>query len=485
MNRSAARAALHIAAIFALYLSLAMLIPAAVDLALGHDDWRVFAFSALFLGGLALAVALATQGRPPQATTRFGFLLVNLLWLTMAIAGAVPFLASSVDMNLADAFFESVSGVTATGSTVISGLDELPPGLLLWRSLLNFIGGLGVIALGLFLLPFLNIGGVSYFKIESSDIEDRPFERFQTFALALVGIYGSLGVLCAICYAAAGMDGFHAINHAMTTVATAGFSTHDASFAHYSDNPAILWIATVFMFVGALPFSIMILFALRGRLDALRDPQIRVFAGYAIVFSVAVAIYLRVKLGIPFYDAITHSTFNFVSVITTTGYASDDYGAWGSFAVACAFVATFLGGCSGSTTGGIKAYRFLILFELLANGLRRLVYPNSIQPVRYGDRTVDPDMQRAVVLFIAAFFVIWAIGTVLLGATGLDLVTATTGALTALTNVGPGLGNIIGPVGNFSTLPDAAKWICSGLMLIGRLEILAVFVVFTPTFWGR
>jgi trk system potassium uptake protein TrkH len=485
MNRSAARAAIHISAIFALYLSLAMLIPAAVDLALGHEDWKVFAFSALFLGGLAMAVALATQGRAPQATTRFGFLLVNMLWLTMAIAGAVPFLASSVDMNLADAIFESVSGITATGSTVISGLDGLPPGLLLWRSLLNFIGGLGVIALGLFLLPFLTIGGVSFFRIESSDIEDRPFERFRTFALALIGIYGSLGVLCAICYAAAGMDGFHAINHAMTTVATAGFSTHDASFAVYSDRPAILWIGTVFMFVAALPFSIMILFALRGHLDALRDPQIRVFAAYAIVFSVAVAIYLRVKLDIPFFDALTHSTFNFVSVITTTGYASDDYGAWGSFAVACAFVATFLGGCSGSTTGGIKAYRFLILFELLANGLRRLVYPNSIQPVRYGDRTVDGDMQRAVVLFIASFFVIWAIATILLGATGLDLVTATTGALTALTNVGPGLGTIIGPVGNFSTLPDTAKWICAALMLIGRLEILAVFVIFTPTFWRR
>lgn len=485
MNRSAARAAIHICAIFALYLSLAMLIPAAVDLAVGNEDWQVFAFSALFLSGLALAVALATQGRAPAPTTRFGFLLVNMLWITMAVAGAVPFLASSIDMNLADAFFESVSGITATGSTVIVGLDDMPPGLLLWRSLLNFLGGLGVVALGLFLLPFLNIGGVSYFKIESSDIEDRPFERFRTFATALIGIYGSLGVLCAICYALAGMDGFDAINHAMTTVSTAGFSTHDASFGVYADRPAILWIASVFMFIGALPFSIMILFALRGRLDAVRDPQIRVFAGYTIVFAVAVAIYLRVKLDVPFFEALTHATFNFVSIITTTGFASDDYGSWGAFAVACAFVATLLGGCSGSTSGGIKAYRFLILFELLANGMRALVYPNVVQPVRYGDRIIDPDMQRAVILFIAAFFVIWAIGTILLGATGLDLISATSGAFASLTNVGPGLGNVIGPAGNYSLFPDAAKWICAALMLIGRLEILAVFVIFTPTFWGR
>ena len=485
MNRSAIRAAIHIASVFALYLALTMLIPAIVDLATGNDDWQVFAFSALFLGGLALAVALATQGRPPPATTRFGFLLVNLLWLTLAVAGAVPFMASSLELSVADAFFESVSGITTTGSTVISGLDTLPRGLLVWRSLLNFMGGLGVIALGLFLLPFLNIGGVCYFKIESSDIEDRPFERFQTFATALIAIYSGLVVLCAICYAAAGMNGFDAVNHAMATLATGGFSTYDSSFATYADRPAILWVAIFFMFLGALPFSIMMLFAVRGRLDALRDPQIRIFAGYCIVFAVAVAIYLRVRLDIPFFTALTHSAFNFVSIITTTGFASDDYGAWGPFAVACVFVAMFLGGCSGSTTGSVKAYRYLILFELIANGLRRLIYPSVVQPVRYGDRSVDEDMQRAVVLFVASFFVLWGIGTILLAATGLDLVTATTGALTALTNVGPGLGDIIGPVGNFATLPDSSKWICSVLMLLGRLEILAVFVVFTPTFWGR
>lgn len=483
MNRSAVRAAIHIAAVFAIYLSAAMLIPAVVDLYYGNRDWQVFAFSALLLGGLALAVTLATQGRPPQVTTRFGFLLVNLLWLTLAFAGAVPFVMSSLDMSLTDAFFESVSGITTTGSTVMNGLDRAPPGILIWRSLLSFMGGLGVIALGLFLLPFLNIGGVSYFKIESSDIQDRPFERFQTFTISLIGIYSALVFACAVSYTAAGMEGFHALNHAMTTVATGGFSTHDTSFLRYADMPAVLWTGTVFMFIGSLPFSIMILFAVRGRLDALQDPQIRVFAGYTVVFALALAIYLRVRLDMEFFDALTHSAFNIVSIISTAGFASDDYGLWGPFAVTCIFVATFLGGCSGSTTGGIKAYRFLILFELMANGLRRLIYPHTVLPVRYGDRPVDDDMQRAVVLFIASFFVLWGITTVLLGATGLDFVTAVTGALTSLTNVGPGLGDVIGPVGNFSSLPDSAKWICAAAMLLGRLEILAVLVIFTPTFW--
>lgn len=485
VNRIAVRAAIHVAAVFAIYLSVAMLIPAAVDLFYGNDDWRSFAFTAMFMGALALAIALATQGHKPPANTRFGFLLVNFLWLTLAIAGAVPFMTSSLQLSVTDAFFESVSGITTTGSTVISGLDDAPPGVLIWRSLLNFMGGLGVIALGLFLLPFLNIGGVSYFKIESSDIEERPFERFQTFAVSLIGIYTALVTVCAFAYAAAGMEAFDAVNHAMSTLATGGMATSDTSFIRYADEPAILWVGTVFMFVGSLPFSIMILFAVRGRLDALRDPQIRVFAGYCIVFAVSVAVYLSLRTGMPFLTALTHTAFNFMSVISTTGFASDDYTLWGPFAVACIFVATFMGGCSGSTTGGIKAYRFLILFELLANGLRRLIYPNSVTPVRYGDRIVDADMQRAVVLFIASFFVLWAIGTILMAATGLDLVTSMTGVLTALTNVGPGLGPIIGPVGNFSSLPDAAKWISSAAMLLGRLEILAVLVVFTPTFWGR
>ena len=485
MNRSSIRAAIHVAAVFAMYLAAAMLVPAAVDLYYGHEDWQAFAFSALFLGGLAMGVALATRGRPPQASTRFGFLLVNLLWVTLAIAGAVPFMASSIGMSPTDAIFESVSGITTTGSTVINGLDQAPPGVLLWRSLLCFMGGLGVIALGLFLLPFLNIGGISYFKIESSDIEDRPFARLHTFTTSLIGIYGSLVLLCALCYAAAGMEPFNAVNHAMSTVATGGFSTHDTSFMRYADDPAILWVGIVFMSIGSLPFSIMMLLAVRGRIDALRDPQIRVFLGYSVVFSLAVAIYLRVRLDMPFFDALTHSTFNFMSIISTAGFASNDYTQWGPFAVACIFVATFLGGCSGSTTGGIKAYRFLILFELLANGLRRLIYPNTVLPVRYGDRSVPDDMQRAVALFISSFLVLWAITTILLGAAGLDFITATTGALTSLTNVGPGLGNTIGPLGNFSSLPDPAKWVCSFAMLLGRLEILAVLVIFTPTFWGR
>ncbi len=300
---------------------------------------------------------------------------------------------------------------------------------------------------------------------------------------SLVTLFTLLVCACAAAYALAGMELFDAANHAMATLATGGFSTHDTSFARYATNPAILWIAVTFMMLGSLPFSILLLFAFRGRREALRDPQINVFLGYCVAFVVVMSVYVRIHDGAPYFEALTQSAFNLVSIITTTGFASTDYTLWGPFAVTAFFIATFLGGCSGSTTGGIKAYRFLILFEMLSSGLRKLLYPHVVSPIRYGERTVDPDMQRAVVLFIASFFVVWGVVTLLLAATGLELVTALSGALTVLTNVGPGLGSIIGPAGNFSTLPDPAKWICSVAMLLGRLEVLAVLVVFTPVFW--
>ncbi|MEX0956316.1 MAG: TrkH family potassium uptake protein [Rhizobiaceae bacterium] len=485
MQYLAVRAAIHVAAVLSIYLSAAMLIPAAVDLYYGNPDWQVFAFSALFTGGLGLAVMLATQGRAPTISARFGFLVVNLLWLTACAVGAVPLLASSVELSFTDAVFEAVSGMTTTGATVITGLDDLPPGLLIWRSLLQWFGGLGVIALGMFILPLLNVGGVSYFQIESSSMDDRPFARFSTYTTSLVAVYATLTVACAICYAAAGMTGFDAINHALTSISTAGFSTHDASMGHYDQNLAVLWVGTVSMFIGALPFAILILFISRGRLDALTDPQIKVFVGYLVTFILAVTIYRRLTTDETFFDALTHSAFNFTSIITTTGYASGDYMTWGPFVAAAAFIATFLGGCSGSTTGGIKAYRFLIVFELLANGLRRLVYPNTVLTVRYGDRVVEDEVQRAVVLFVASFLVIWGIGTLILAATGLDIITSLSGMAATLTNVGPGIGDIIGPAGTYAPVPDFAKWVLALAMLLGRLEILAVLVILSPVFWER
>jgi hypothetical protein len=260
------RAAMHVSAVFATWLAVLMLVPALADLYYGNPDWIVFAISSAVIAALAIIVAAATRGIRPAYSTRFAFLQVNLLWLTFAVAGAVPFVESSLQMTLADAFFESMSGITTTGSTVISGLDHLPPGLLLWRSILQWVGGLGVIVLGMFILPYLKIGGSSVFKLESSDRYDRPFSRLTTFARSIVAIYVTSTLVCALLYAMTGMTGFDAVNHAMTTVSTGGYSTHDASFAYF-DNLATQWVAIVFMLIGATPFTALVVLMLKGRLD--------------------------------------------------------------------------------------------------------------------------------------------------------------------------------------------------------------------------
>ena len=459
-----------------------MLAPAGVDYYFGNPDWQVFAVSSFSVGAICLASAVANRGINAPFSRRLGFLVVNLLWITLSITGAIPFYLASLGLDMADALFESVSAVTTTGATVISGLDTAPPGLLLWRSLLQWIGGIGIVALGLLVLPYLKVGGFTVFKMESSDTSEKPFARFAVFVRAFFAIYIGLTVSCAILYRVLGMSDFDALNHAMTTMATGGFSTHDASFGAFG-SPALIWTATTFMAIAGLPFSVLILFAVRGRLDALRDPQILAYAGILAVLSITIALSLRLSHGETFGLALTHATFNVVSIVTTTGFASSDYTHWGPLTVAILFAATFLGGCSGSTSGGIKAYRLVIIAGSIRSGLMRLIYPNSVRPVRYGSVAVEADMQRTVFLFVCAYFGIWVLGSIALAATGLDIETAISGSITALANVGPGIGPVIGPAGNFSSLGDPAKMILAFLMLLGRLEILVVLVLMLPAFW--
>tara|TARA_R110002020_G_scaffold34066_8_gene103459 strand:+ start:12847 stop:14259 length:1413 start_codon:yes stop_codon:yes gene_type:complete len=465
-----------------LYLSAAMLVPAMVDFYSGNPDWQVFAVASFAVGAICLASSAANRGANAPFSRRLGFLVVNLLWITLSVTGAIPFYLASLGLDMADALFESVSAVTTTGATVISGLDAAPPGLLLWRSILQWFGGIGIVAMGLLVLPFLKVGGFTVFKIESSDTSEKPFARFAVFVRAFFAIYIGLTVICAILYRVLGMSDFDAVNHAMTTLATGGFSTHDASFGAFQ-SPALIWTGTIFMAIAGLPFSVLILFAVRGRLDALRDPQIFAYGGLLLILSIIIALSLRLSQDESFGMALTHSAFNVVSIVTTTGFASTDYTLWGPLAVTILFMATFLGGCSGSTSGGIKAYRLVIIASSIRSGLMRLIYPNSVRPVRYGSVAVEPDMQRTVFLFVCAYVGIWALGSIALAATGLDVETAISGSITALANVGPGIGSVIGPAGNFAPLGDPAKLILIFLMLLGRLEILAVLVLLMPAFW--
>lgn len=468
---------------FGLFLSVFMLIPMMADLLVGNNDWQAFLAAAVLVGTAAVLLMAATRRAMPPFSLRFGFLLVNGVWATGSLVAAVPLMLSTQGLSFTDAMFESVSGMTSTGSTILSGLDSMPPGILLWRSLTQWFGGLGIIAMGLLLLPFLRVGGMHIYRMESSLQTDNPFSRFAEFAGALVSLYVGLTLACVLGYVATGMTLFDAVNHAMTTISTGGYSTHDASMGNYGNGT--LLVSTLFMIAGALPFIALLKAAVTGNFRDALELQIPVLLSILAILSFIVALSaIAFTHGAPF-DMFVAAAFNITSVVTTTGFASQDYTLWGPLAVSIFLLATFLGGAAGSTAGGIKTYRLIILFQSFRSALKELVYPNGIFTVRYGSMEVSDYVIRSVALFVAAFMGLLLFATIALGATGLDIVTAFTGALTALTNVGPGLGDIIGPAGNFSSLSDVAKWILILAMLLGRLEILTVLVLVSPTFWGR
>ncbi|MCO5734005.1 TrkH family potassium uptake protein [Rhizobium sp. SSA_523] len=484
MNANLFRSSIYVAGLCGLYLAAAMFVPALADLYYGNRDWTIFVISGVLVGGLSLAAAMATRGTPPVFNKRFGFFIVNLLWAVFSIIGAFPFYVSPIGLSFAQSLFESISAITTTGSTVITGLDNMPPGILLWRSLLHWLGGIGIVALGLFVLPFLRVGGMSFFKLESSDTNDKPFAKLASFTRAFMAVYVGITIACTVAFDLAGMSHFDALNHAMATVATGGFSTHDASFGYFNSLP-LMWIATIFMTLCSLPFSILILFAVRRRLDSLRDPQVAFFLGYLTVFSLMAGLYNHLRNGVEIPVAMAHAFFNISSLLSTTGYASEDYTLWGPFAITLAFIVTFIGGCSGSTAGGIKAYRFVVIFNVIRAGIKKLIYPNAIYPVRYGNATVDPEVLRGIFMFVSLYILLWAFGSLCMSLLGYDFLTSISASITCLSNVGPGLGSIIGPVGNFSTLSEPALYLLSLLMLLGRLEVLTVLVLMSPLFWRR
>ncbi|WP_235987992.1 TrkH family potassium uptake protein [Roseibium aggregatum] len=464
-------------------LATAMLVPAIVDVAARNADWRAFVFSALFTGLVGMLLSIAVGGSLKEGLNiRQTFLLTALAWATLPALGALPFMWLGI--GYADAVFEAVSGVTTTGSTVLSGLDGLPPGLLVWRSLLQWIGGIGIIVMAIVLLPFLRIGGMQLFQTEASDRSEKIVSRSIELIRLLGLAYVLLTALCIIAYLATGFELFDAFNHALTTISTGGFSTHDASFGYYT-NPVSGWVSIFFMVVGALPF-VLIVQALRGQpLLLWRDPQVRALVGFLGVVSLVMTVYLGITMRFPFDEALLRATFNVVSIVTGTGYALGDYTEWGGPVVGIVLLLSFVGGCTGSTTGGIKMFRFLVFFGTVRAHFRRMVRPNRVMSEEYGRIRLTTELSFSVLAFLVVYM--GAVGAVTLGLSvfGLDLITALSAAATSIGNVGPGLGSVIGPSGNFAPLPDDAKWLLCAAMLFGRLELFTVLVLFDPDFWSR
>ncbi len=457
-------------------------LPAVADLAAGNPEWHAFFTTTIAAACVGATLVLATQSERghEKFNVRQAFLVTTLGWVTVCLLASLPFLFTG--SSFTDSVFETMSAITTTGSTVLTNLETLPPGILLWRAMLQWVGGVGIIAIAILILPLLRVGGMQLFKIESSDTSE---EKLYTAALTIGNvfvIYSLLTLACAALYFVCGMNEFDALTHAMTTISTGGYSTHDASFAYF-DSQSLQWVATVFMISGAVPFMLYIK-AVRGNFDALvTDQQVRGFIIFLATSSVLMAIWLINQRDISFFEALTLTSFNITSIVTTTGFASDDYTAWGPGAVGVFLVLMFVGGCSGSTAGAIKIYRLQIVIEIVRAHIKRLFSPNRILTLRHNGRPLPKDVPFSVLAFLTVFIATIAAFTVLLSLMGLDIVTAYSASVTAITNVGPGIGSVVGPSGNFATLPDGAKWVLTLAMLAGRLEVLALLVTLDPDFW--
>ena len=463
-------------------LGCAMLVPAIFDLALNDPDWVVFAASAGFTLFVGISLAMVTWGRTEYLSVKQAFVLTNVSWIALAAFAAMPISLADIDLNYTDAFFEAMSGLTTTGSTVIIGLDEAPPGLLLWRGLLQWLGGIGIIVMAIAVLPMLQVGGMQLFRMESSDTSEKILPRATQIAGSITIIYITLTAACALSYLAAGMGPFDALVHAMTTIATGGFSNHDDSIAWFN-SAAVDIVGAGYMLLGSIPF-VLYLQAVRGDAQPLlQDSQVRFFLGLVAVL-VLLAWSYEVSVGAERTGrALQLATFNVISIVTGTGYATTDYGQWGPFATAFFFCIMFVGGCAGSTSCGIKIFRFQVVLQMLKVYLHRILYPHGVFVPRYNGRPLADNVTAAVLSFFFLFFICFIAVALVLNMMGLDNVTAMSAAASAISNVGPGLGDVIGPTGNYALLPDAAKWVLAFAMLIGRLEIFTVLVMFSPVFW--
>ena len=468
--------------LFLITLAVSMVIPMLTLLLYQRqDDLDAFLWSSLitFVAGLLLVA----PGKPKNAhmRPRDMYLLTTLSWVVVCTFAALPMVIIQ-HISYTDSFFETMSGITTTGSTVLVGLDHASPGLLIWRSMLHWLGGIGFIGMAVAILPLLRVGGMRLFQSESSDWGEKVMPRSHMAAQYILGIYSLFTLLGFLAFWAAGMTPFEAINHSMAAVSTGGFSTSDSSLANWT-QPAVHWVAVLFMIIGSLPFTLYVA-TMRGRRKALlKDHQVRGFLGFLLVTWLVFGTWMWAHSEHAWLDAFRIVAVNVTSVVTTTGFALGDYTTWGSFAVLLFFYLTFVGGCSGSTAGGLKIFRFQVAYVLLKANLQQLIHPRAVIKQQYNGHNLDEDIVRSLITF--SFFFTITIGVIALGLTltGLDWVTSLTAAATAVCNVGPGLGPIIGPAGNFSTLPDSAKWLLTIGMLLGRLEILTVLVPFTRTFW--
>ena len=459
-----------------------MLIPFFIQFIYGEEN-NTFLSSALVTTFMGILLVLTNLEENRKLNLQQTFLLTTLSWLSIAIFGCIPFLLSDLNLSFVDSFFESMSGITTTGSTIITYLDNAPKSILIWRAILQWLGGIGIIVMAITILPLLNVGGMQLFRMESSDSTEKILPRTREITLIISLIYLVLTFACGIAYWLIGMNIFDSIAHSMTTIATGGFSTYSSSIGYFQ-NPKVEIVSIIFIISGSIPFITYLKFVKNDKKIFLKDSQIKGLVYILIISILLMFLYLMISnKEHSFLENLRISTFNVVSILSGTGYVTSDFSTWGKFPLIFFLFLMFIGGCAGSTTCGIKIFRFQILGSFIINQVKKLVYPHGVFSIKYNNEKISNKFIYSIITFIFLYFFIFFILATLLSINGLDFVTALSGSASAISNVGPGLGDVIGPDGNYSNLPDFSKLSLSFGMLLGRLELFAVLVLFFPSFW--
>ena len=465
--------------ILQIILGIFMLIPIIVQFLYNEIDSSFFGASiiTIIFGTLFF---LSNLDHEKKLNLQQAFLLTALSWLSIAIFGSLPFVFSNLDFSFTNAFFESMSGITTTGSTIISNLEDMPKSILLWRAILQWLGGIGIIVMAITLMPIMNVGGMQLFKVSNNDSSEKILPKSKEIALRLIYIYSILTAMCGITYYFFGMNSFDSLTHSMTTIATGGFSNYNESIGYF-DNISIEIVSMIFIILGSLPFIAYIKFLNGNKSIFISDVQIKTFLKIIFFSVIILSIYLTFNDQLEFNFRLIF--FNIISILTGTGYVNAQFDNWGGFSLVLFLILMFIGGCAGSTTCGVKIFRIQILFIFISNQLKKIIYPKGIFVIKYDQNPIDNKFIASVISFIFMYLIIFFIMSALLSLTGLDFITSISGAATSISNVGPGLGSIIGPNGNFSTLPEISKWILTVGMILGRLELFAILVLFLPSFW--
>ena len=463
-------------------LGFSMLVPYIMQILYEENSHSFVAssFVTIFIGVLFI---LANLEKEFKLSLRQTFLFSTLAWLMVAVFGSLPFILSPKEFTFSEAFFESMSGITTTGATIINDLDKSPKSILLWRAIMQWLGGIGIVVMAITILPLLKVGGMQLFKMEGPDSTEKILPRTIEVAAIIISTYLILTFLCGFFYWFFGMSIFDSVSHAMTTIATGGFSTHNDSIGFFK-NPNIEIIASIFIVLGSIPFISYLKFVQGNQTVFFKDVQIKGLIKLLFISVIIMFLYLMfIDYESGIYDKIRISSFNVISILSGTGYVTDDFGLWGKFSLIFFLFLMFVGGCAGSTACGIKIFRLQMLIIFLKNQIKKLIYPNSIIISKYNNQKISDPFINSVIVFIFSFLFIFFIIAMLLSITGLDFLTSISGAASAISNVGPGLGDMIGPNGNYRAVPDVSKWILSFGMLLGRLELFAVLVLFFPSFW--